>query len=85
MHVKDIDMEKSSDSEIWEYAKKRELIIVSKDSDFHQKSFLYGPPPKVIWIEKGNSSTKEIIALIEKSVEQIKSFASDVESAFLIL
>lgn len=85
LHVKDIGMEKASDSEIWEYAKKHELIIVSKDSDFHQKSFLYGPPPKVIWIEKGNCSTKEIIKILEVSFGQIELFVNDGESAFLIL
>jgi len=82
LHVKDIDVETASDSDIWEYAKKHELIIVSKDSDFHQKSFLYGPPPKVIWIEKGNCSAKEITKLLRKSFGQIESFANDAKSAF---
>ncbi len=54
IHVKDAKLERSTDSEIWDYAKENNFIIVSKDSDFHQRSFLHGPPPKVIWINKGN-------------------------------
>jgi predicted nuclease of predicted toxin-antitoxin system len=25
-------------------------MIVSKDSDMHQRSFVFGHPPKVIWV-----------------------------------
>ena len=31
---------------IWEYCIKEELLIVSKDTDFREKSFLEGFPPK---------------------------------------
>ncbi|MGD9794259.1 MAG: DUF5615 family PIN-like protein [Acidimicrobiia bacterium] len=33
--------------------------IVSKDSDFRQLAFLYGPPPKVVWLQVANASTTE--------------------------
>jgi predicted nuclease of predicted toxin-antitoxin system len=33
---------------------------VSKDTDFHQRSFLFGGPPKVVWIRLGNCSTEDI-------------------------
>ena len=34
-----------SDTQIWEYAKEHDFVIVSKDSDFRQLAFLHGPPP----------------------------------------
>jgi predicted nuclease of predicted toxin-antitoxin system len=36
------------------------MLIVSKDSDFRQRSFLFGAPPKVVSIALGNCSTKAI-------------------------
>ncbi|MFN2406960.1 MAG: hypothetical protein ABR594_12965 [Pyrinomonadaceae bacterium] len=27
---------------------------MSKDSDMHQRSFLLGAPPKVVWVRLGN-------------------------------
>jgi predicted nuclease of predicted toxin-antitoxin system len=47
-HVKDFGLEQTDDDIIWNFAKTNDYIIVSKDSDFHQKSLLWGPPPKFI-------------------------------------
>ena len=35
----------SDDLRIWQYAASTGFVIVSKDSDFHQLSFLRGHPP----------------------------------------
>lgn len=75
----------ASDRQIWDFARKENYIIVSKDSDFHQLSFLYGAPPKVIWIRRGNCSTLGMAQLLLDNSEQIKKFANNNESAFLIL
>ena len=39
----------ADDKTIWRYAADNGLLIVSRDSDFHGWSTLYGFPPKVIW------------------------------------
>jgi len=85
IHVKDIDMESSTDTAIWEYAEKQGFTIVSKDSDFHQRSFVMGHPPKVIWIQRGNCSTDEIYSLLRKNREAIEAFGDNAESSFLVL
>jgi len=53
--------------------------------DFHQLSFLYGPPPKAVWIQAGNTTTAEIEALLRDRVEQIRAFSEVPEEAFLVL
>jgi len=83
--VKDLELERASDTEIWEYASEKGFTIVSKDSDFHQRSFLYGSPPKVIWIQKGNCSTDEIAELLKNKQKEIKAFGTNPDSSFLIL
>ena len=57
-HVATIDDE-LKDSEIWEYAKKNHLTIITKDADFSELVMLNTPPPKVIHIKFGNVKMKE--------------------------
>lgn len=51
-----LQLETATDHEIWEYAKTNGFIIVTRDSDFHELSTLYGAPPKIIWLKTGNQS-----------------------------
>jgi predicted nuclease of predicted toxin-antitoxin system len=46
VHVRDVGLASTDDAAVWEYAKENALTIVSKDGDFHQRSFLYGHPPR---------------------------------------
>jgi len=50
VHVRDVGLKAAGDPLVWDYAKNNDLMILSKDSDFHQRSFLYGFPPKVVWV-----------------------------------
>lgn len=54
------------DKQIWEFAKKEALTIVTQDSDFNSLNILYGFPPKIIWIRAGNLKTKEIADILKK-------------------
>lgn len=82
-HVGQVGLAGASDSDIWEYAKSHNFAIVSKDSDFHQLSLAFGPPPKVIWIQRGNCPTDEIVAILRSNAKDIQAFAASFESAFL--
>ena len=42
VHVRDVDLKAADDPLVWQYAKDNSLIIVSKDSDLHQRSFMFG-------------------------------------------
>jgi predicted nuclease of predicted toxin-antitoxin system len=84
-HVSDHQLINTSDKKIWDYAKNNQLIILSKDSDFHQFSFLYGHPPKVIWIKHPNCSTLAIAQLLIKHKSNIEKFAQDSVNSFLVL
>lgn len=44
----------ANDSEIWDFAKENNLIIVTKDADFSERMLLNLPPPKVVHIRIGN-------------------------------
>jgi predicted nuclease of predicted toxin-antitoxin system len=61
------------------------LPLLPKDADFRQRSFLFGPPPKVIWIGLGNCSTRQIAELLRKQSSEIEAFGAAEERAFLRL
>ena len=85
VHVRDLGLAREDDVAIWDYARDHEFTIVSKDSDFHQLSFLHGAPPKVIWIRRGNCSTTDIEGLLRSRRKEILNFGSEPDPAFLAL
>lgn len=83
-HVKTILLNNTDDSIIWEYAKLHDFIIVSKDSDFHQRSLLYGHPPKFIYLRIGNSSTSIIVQILRDNCEIITRFSNSKYESILV-
>jgi predicted nuclease of predicted toxin-antitoxin system len=77
VHVREIGLRDAEDSEIWAYAKLHGFAIVSKDSDFQQRSLLYGSPPKFIWLRMGNCSVETIEDLLRKHSVAIHTFDQD--------
>lgn len=73
------------DSSIWDYAKENNFTLVSKGTDFRQRSFLYGFPPKVIWLSVGNEGTNTIKTLLLDNIEMITEFDKSLSEGFLVL
>ncbi|TXT26412.1 MAG: hypothetical protein FD134_572 [Gallionellaceae bacterium] len=61
------------------------FTLVSKDSDFHELSLLYGSPPKVVWIRRGNCTTKQIEFILRNKLEDIRALAVNSESTYLVI
>lgn len=49
-HVRNIGLKSSDDLDVWKYAVENGFVIASKDADMHDRSLVFGFPPKVIWI-----------------------------------
>ncbi len=84
-HIDFLEMRGATDTSIWEYAKTKNYIIVSKDNDFRQRLFLFGSPPKVIWLSIGNGSTKVIKEFFLKNTKRIQVFAKEPTEGLLVL
>jgi predicted nuclease of predicted toxin-antitoxin system len=84
-HVKSLGMAATDDRAIWDYARDNGFSIISKDSDFHQMSFLFGAPPKTIWLRCGNCSTSMLETIIRRNTRKIEAFLKDEESALLVI
>ncbi len=84
-HVKTVGLTNTDDVVIWEYAKEHDFVIVSKDSDFHQRSLVYGHPPKFIYLRIGNSPTSKMVQILRDNFEVISQFGdSEVESILVL-
>jgi predicted nuclease of predicted toxin-antitoxin system len=84
-HVRTVGLKSATDAEIWTYAKAHGFVIVSKDWDFHQLSFLYGAPPKVVWIRRGNCTVREIESILQSNVAALQELEDDAEATLLVL
>ena len=58
-HVKDLSLEREDDFKIWDFARKNDFVIATKDSDFIDIANVQGHPPFVIWLRTGNVSVIE--------------------------
>ena len=84
-HVLDVGLSMADDDAVWNYARANCFIIVSKDSDFHERSVFSGAPPKVIWIRRGNCSTDAIERLMRVHAGDVASLLKDDAARFLIV
>jgi predicted nuclease of predicted toxin-antitoxin system len=84
-HVKRLGLINADDAMIWEYAKANDFVIVSKDSDFHQRSLLYGHPPKFIYLRVGHCPTSKITQILRDNLNTIIQFESSETESLLVL
>ena len=84
-HVKDLELMRSEDREIWEYAKANHFVLVSKDTDFYQRGILLGPPPKFIYLRVGNSTTVDIIRVLRDHFPVMETFVNNPSEGILVL
>ena len=84
-HLFPLRLHEADDSAIWEYAKANAFVIVSKDSDFSDRSVLYGHPPKVIRLHLGNCTTDNVETLLRTHSDLISDFEKDQQRGCLHL
>src|SRR4051812_8036811 len=66
--VRDIGLRDASDLQIFEAAKRSEVVLITKDSDFSNLIARFGPPPQVIWLRCGNTSNEMLRQILKKTL-----------------
>ncbi len=84
-HVRDCGLKGLSDEEVWEHARAHGFILVSKDSDFHQRSLLYGPPPKLVWLRIGNCTRDDLTRILSAHAPDIQTLDANPAESVLVL
>ena len=54
-------------------------------TDFRERSFVEGFPPRIIWLDVGNAGTAAIAALLRTERDRIEHFGTGEETSLLIL
>lgn len=65
---------KANDRDIWNYAKRKNLVILTKDSDFYDRCLIDENPPKVIYFKLGNMLLKELHYFFTSYWEEIVGY-----------
>lgn len=84
-HVRDCGLKGQPDEAIWEYARREGYVLVSKDSDFYQRSLLHGHPPRVVWLCIGNCTRGDLVAMLTRHRQEILALAAATAESVLIL
>jgi len=84
-HVQDFGLGASDDADVWDFAKVNGFHILTKDRDFNYLLLSRGFPPKVIRLDCGNVSTKQIEALLLREVSDIQIFIANHTYGLLII
>ncbi|MEW6755265.1 MAG: DUF5615 family PIN-like protein [Candidatus Latescibacterota bacterium] len=75
----------ATDADLWRFARLHGFTIVSKDNDFRQRAFLFGAPPRAIWVCVGNAGTQAIADLLRANRTRISQFSQAEGEGLLIL
>lgn len=85
MRIDDVGLHGCPDGDVWNYARERGFVLVSKDNDFRRLSFLRDVLPKVVWLRLGNAPTIAVVDLLRSRKSDVESFVRDAETALLMI
>ncbi|MCX7176413.1 MAG: DUF5615 family PIN-like protein [Proteobacteria bacterium] len=72
-YVQDVGLEAAEDRTIWQYAKERDLTIITKDEDFQALANRQGSiPPQVVWVRLGNCRKVELLAAFSRILPALR-------------
>jgi len=77
VHVGAVGLERANDVEVWAFARREGLVLVSRDADFPELAAARGHPPKVVWLRRGNCTTAEAATLLRTAAEAVESMVAD--------
>jgi len=76
-HVLPLGLAKSSDSDIWYYARLHGYTLITKNTDMVDLCVLRGAPPKVVWLRVGNCPTTVVRDVLSSNADQIGAFETN--------
>ena len=69
--AKYLGLRDASDKEIFDFAKVRNAIVMTKDEDFVKLQSKLGSPPKIIWITCGNTANERMRKILKDKLPEV--------------
>jgi len=66
--VRDLGLRDATDQEIFSAAKRENVVVMTKDSDFVLLLDGFGPPPQIIWVRCGNTSNARLKRILTNTL-----------------
>ena len=85
IHARTAGLGGTSDVRLWEAALAGGFAILTRDEDFIRLSIARGNPPKVVHVQLGNCTTREVIELVRHRAALIREFIASGEAGFLVV
>lgn len=85
LHVRQAGLDRADDDAIWRFARDNGFAIVTKDSDFQERSQMAASAPRIVWIRRGNCSTQDIETMLRKHALQIAALERETDHGFVVL
>jgi predicted nuclease of predicted toxin-antitoxin system len=71
-HVFDLGMAAADDRVIWDYAAANGAVNITKDEDFALRRAHEAAGPRVVWVRRGNVSTRELLRWFEPALPRVR-------------
>lgn len=84
-HVFLLGLDQARDSEIWNYAREHDFVLVTKDADFAELGTLHGFPPYIVWLRVGNGTTNAVETLLRSNQSTIERLATELHPGIVSL
>jgi predicted nuclease of predicted toxin-antitoxin system len=69
--VRELGLREATDTEIFQAAKRENVIVMTKDNDFVLLLDRFGPPPQVIWVTCGNTSNARLKEILTSTLPKV--------------
>lgn len=61
--LRELGLRDAADLDIFQQARQRGIVLISKDSDFVDLVSRFGPPPQLLWVTCGNVTNRRLQAV----------------------
>ena len=78
--VRALGLRDATDPDIFEAARKADVVVMSKDDDFIQLIEQRDTPPKLLWITCGNTSNARMRVILSKTLPKAKELLESGEN-----